>query len=107
MTDAEKAAARLAELESTVKGYETKEQIATWKAEVAEATGVPAAALSGSTLEDLQAHAEILKPLIAKAEPSDDGKPHIPYRDLSKVLADAPTPSPGLGTLRAAYADSK
>ncbi|MGV8972905.1 MAG: hypothetical protein ACOH10_11335 [Rhodoglobus sp.] len=105
MTDSDKAAARLAELESENLGYKTSAQIATWKADVSTETGVPIAALSGSTLEALQAHAAILKPLITKAEPPvDDGKPHVPYRDLSKVLADAPNPLPGIGTLRAAYA---
>lgn len=64
LTESEKAAQRTADLEAKVKGYETKEQVAKWKAEVAQATGVPAAALSGSTLEDIQAHAEVLKPLI-------------------------------------------
>lgn len=64
MTEAEKAAARTAELEAKVKGYETREQIAGWKAEVATATGIPAAALAGSTLEEIQAHAETLRALI-------------------------------------------
>ena len=106
MTDTEKATARTAELEAKVKGYETAAQIATWKDEVSTESGVPVAALSGSTLEALQAHAAILKPLITKAEPIvvDDGKPHVPYRDLAKVLADAPNPRPGMDTLRAAYA---
>lgn len=79
MTEAEKAAARLAELESKVKGYETKEQIAAWKAEVAESTGVPAQALAGSTKEEIEAHAATLKPLIV----APDGKkgaigPYVP-----------------------------
>lgn len=65
-TEAQKAAERLAELEGKVKDYETREQIAAWKAEVAEATGVPAAALAGSTKEEIEAHAETLKPLIAQ-----------------------------------------
>lgn len=104
-TEEQKRVDENAALRATVKGYETKEQIATWKAKVSTETGVPVAALSGSTLEALQAHAAILKPLIEKAgPPEDDGKPHVPYRDLSKVLADAPNPSPGMGTLRAAYA---
>ena len=79
MTEAEKAAARLADLESKVKGYETKEQIAAWKADVAKATGVPAQALAGSTKEEIEAHAETLKPLIVVP----DGKkgaigPYVP-----------------------------
>lgn len=105
MTDTEKATARTAALEAEVKGFKAEKQIAAWKTTVSTETGVPVAALAGSTLEALQAHAAILKPLITKAEPpTDDGKPHVPYRDLSKVLADGPNPSPGMGTLRAAYA---
>lgn len=65
-TEEQKRAERIAELESKVTEYETKEQIAAWKAEVAEATGVPAAALAGSTREEIEAHAETLKPLIAE-----------------------------------------
>lgn len=104
-TDAQKLTDRATTAEAKVTEFEAAAQVATWKAEVSTETGVPAEALSGSTLEALQAHAAILKPLITKAEPlPDDGKPHIPYRDLSKVLADAPNPSPGMGTLRAAYA---
>ncbi|BDZ40816.1 hypothetical protein GCM10025865_01150 [Paraoerskovia sediminicola] len=105
-TEAQKNADALAAAQARVKEFETREQIAAWKAEVSKETGVPATALAGSTLEELQAHAEVLKPLITKsAEPSDDGKPHVPYRELSRVVADAPAPSPGVGTLRAAYAD--
>jgi hypothetical protein len=77
MTEAEKAAARTAELEAKVKGFETKEQVAAWKKQVADTTGVPAAALAGSTLEEIQAHAETLKPLIASAPPAPRG-PLIP-----------------------------
>lgn len=63
-TEAQKAAERLAELESEVTSYKTREQIAQWKAEVAEATGVPAGVLAGTTREEIEAHAETLKPLI-------------------------------------------
>jgi len=66
-TAEQKAAERLAELEAKVAAYETEKQVAAWKAEVSKDTGVPAAALAGSTLEDIKAHAETLAPLIAKA----------------------------------------
>lgn len=39
-------------------------QIAEWAAEVSKQTNVPAEALRGSTKEELQAHAEELKPLV-------------------------------------------
>lgn len=67
-TEAQKAAERLAAAEAKVKEYETREQIAAWKAEVAEATGVPATVLAGSTKEEIEAHAETLKPLISASQ---------------------------------------
>lgn len=67
-TAEQKAAERTAELEAKVKQYETREQIAAWKAEVSTETGVPAAALAGNTEEEIKAHAETLKPLIAQAQ---------------------------------------
>lgn len=74
-TEAEKQAARLAELEAEVSGYKTREQVAAWISEVAAATGVPAAALRGSTKEEIEAHAESLKSLI-----SDQPTSHRPIR---------------------------
>lgn len=65
-SEAEKAAERLAAAEAKVKEYETRQQLAEWKSQVSQETGVPAAVLAGTTLEDLQAHAEALKPLISK-----------------------------------------
>lgn len=72
-TQAEKDAEALAAAQAKVKEYETREQIAAWKAEVATATGVPAVALAGSTKEEIEAHAETLKPLIATPAPKRPG----------------------------------
>lgn len=107
-TEAQKLADRAAKAEAKAAEYERKEQVAAWKAEVEKTSGVPAAALAGSTLEEITAHAETLKPLIAKpAEPpTDDGKPHIPYRELSKAQAEAPAPTSASERLRAAYAQA-
>lgn len=76
-TEEQKRAERIAELESKVNEYETREQIAAWKAEVAEVTGVPAAALAGNTKEEIEAHAETLKPLIAQPS-STPAAPPVP-----------------------------
>lgn len=76
-TEAQKQAERMAELEAKVKEYETREQIAAWKAEVAEASGVPAVALAGSTKEEIEAHAATLKPLIGQATPTTDPPPAV------------------------------
>lgn len=78
-TEAQKAAELLADLQAKVAGFETRDQIAAWKATVAEASGVPAVALVGSTLEEIQAHAEVLKPLItAKDEKKGAIGPYVP-----------------------------
>lgn len=76
-TEAQRSAEQLAELQARVAEYETREQIAGWKAEVAEATGVPASVLAGSTLEEIEAHAESLKPLIAPPS-STPAAPPVP-----------------------------
>ena len=53
--------------EAQVAAYKAKEQQAEWKAQVSAKTGIPAEALRGSTLEEIQAHADILNPLVHPA----------------------------------------
>lgn len=65
-SEEQKRAEREAALEKELSEYKTREQVAKWKSEVSEATGVPAAVLAGSSLEEIQAHAEALKPLITQ-----------------------------------------
>ncbi|MGX9349175.1 hypothetical protein [Microbacterium sp. KNMS] len=65
-SEEQKRAEREAALEKELSEYKTREQVAKWKSEVSEATGVPAAVLAGSSLEEIQAHAEVLKPLITQ-----------------------------------------
>lgn len=67
-TEAEKTAERLAALEAENAEFKKREQVAAWRAQVSEETGVPAAALAGDSLEALQAHAEVLAPLISKPQ---------------------------------------
>ena len=67
MSETEKAAKRTQELEAQVAAYKAKEQQAEWKTQVSAKTGIPAEALRGSTLEEIQAHADILKPLMQPA----------------------------------------
>lgn len=66
-TEAQKQADALAAALAKVQQYEAREQIAKWKDEVAQATGVPANVLAGSTKEEIEAHAATLKPLIDQA----------------------------------------
>ena len=67
MTEAEKSAARLAELESTVKGYQAKEQASEWAKEITQGSSVPPEVLRGSTREELEAHFASLSSLITNA----------------------------------------
>ena len=53
---------------------EAADALATVRDEVAKAAGVPAAALRGTTKEELQAHAEALKPLLRGPVLPDPGK---------------------------------
>lgn len=63
---AEELEATKAELDSLKRDAQVRE----WTAEVSKETGVPASALRGSSLEEIQAHAEELKSFIGqKAEP--------------------------------------
>ena len=81
-TEAQRAQDRIAELESENSKYKQREQQAAWRAEVAEATGVPAEALRGSTLEEMQEHAETLKPFIATpSEPEPEKDKPVPTVD--------------------------
>lgn len=64
-TELQKAIERAEAAEAKAAKFETERQLAGWRSEVAAASGVPAEALRGSTKEELQAHADALKPLIA------------------------------------------
>lgn len=64
-TEAQKQADALARAQARIAEYEARDQVAAWKAEVSKETGVPADALAGSTREEIEAHAAVLKPLIA------------------------------------------
>jgi hypothetical protein len=83
-TEEQKRVERENALEKELAGYRTREQIAKWKADVAEATNVPVAVLAGSTLEEIQEHAEKLKPLISQAPikpqpiPGEGAHPALP-----------------------------
>src|SRR5690625_983760 len=68
-TEEQKRAEELEALRAKVTEYATREQIHACKADVSKETGVPANVLAGSTLEEIKAHAEQLRPLIAAQAP--------------------------------------
>lgn len=97
-TDEQKKDELIAELQGRVTGYESEKQVGKWKSEVADATGIPAAALAGSTKEEIEAHAETLKSLI----PKKPGGPVVPG------AGDTPSPKPAddeRGFLRDLFGD--
>lgn len=63
------AVARAEAAEGKVAAFEAEKQLNTWRDEVARETNIPAAALRGTTKEELEAHAAELKPLITGAGP--------------------------------------
>lgn len=67
--DVAEAMARAEAAEGKVATFETEKQVTSWRDEVAKATGVPAAALRGSTKEEFEAHAETLKPFLTGVSP--------------------------------------
>jgi hypothetical protein len=73
-SELEKAQARAEAAEKEAAALKTQKQIASWAEEVAKASGVPANALRGNTKEEIEAHAESLKPLLGKdKDPVVDG----------------------------------
>ncbi|PFG16284.1 hypothetical protein ATK74_0818 [Propionicimonas paludicola] len=74
-TELQKALDRIEATEKELNAFKTEKQsaaakaaqdkqVADWTAEVAKTKGVPAELLKGSTKEELEAHADVLKPVI-------------------------------------------
>lgn len=68
--------------EASVATFEGEKQVTQWRTEVAEATGVPAGILRGSTKEDFEAHAAELKPLLTAQE-----SPVLPHQGKTPTAA--------------------
>ena len=64
MTEQEKAAKHVKELEDKVASYETAKQRAEWKAQASAETGVPADVIEGDSLEAMQSHAKRIHELL-------------------------------------------
>ncbi|MBS5976833.1 MAG: hypothetical protein KIA99_04435 [Actinomyces urogenitalis] len=73
-------------LRAKVAGFEHASEVEAWKRQVSTDTGVPADLLRGDTLEDLQAHAEVLK----KALTSRPRGPYVPDIDKTPEKRDMP-----------------
>ena len=97
--DLKAAAERAQELESEkqaladrVAEFEAKEEQSKLIAEVAKETGVPADALRGTTKDELEAHAEVLKSLVKSTGPVIPGQEKRPQKvedsDEKKVIRE-------------------
>ena len=73
LSEAEKAAKRIKELEAANAAYEAERQQNEWKAQVSKETGVPASLLHGDTLEAMTANA---KAIDQYAHPKPKGMPN-------------------------------
>lgn len=68
-TELQRAVDRAEAAEKRAAEFETAQQITAWKTEISATTGVPAQALRGTTKDELQAHADELKPLLGNRGP--------------------------------------
>jgi hypothetical protein len=106
-TESEKVAERLAAAEKRAVELEAKAA----RAEVAAAKGVPAALLSGSTQEELEASADALiafKGITPEPEAKTDKKTfYVADEGGVPALGKQDNISPGMGSLRAGYAQEK
>lgn len=88
LTRATEAEGRATELEGKVQGFESEKQLAQLRSDVAKEKGVPVAALRGSTKEELEAHADELKPLItAPRGPVIPGQGKTPETTVDSAAA--------------------
>ena len=85
MSEQEKAAKHTKELEAKLAKYEAEKQQHEWCVQVAKKTGVPADLLRGSTLDEVQAHAESIKQYLQNNKTSDQTGAGTPAGYAPKV----------------------
>ena len=94
LSEAEKTAKHIKELEAKNAAYEAEKQQNEWKTQVSKETGVPIALLHGSTLEEMQANGKALADYIAeKTKPkvhasSESNQPPAPSDTSGDWLRD-------------------
>jgi hypothetical protein len=76
------------ELATKLQTYEAEKERATLVSEVAEAKGVPASALRGTTRDELEAHAEVLAELIKPSGPVIPGQERTPDKVTENPLRE-------------------
>lgn len=85
MSEQEKAAKHTKELEAKLAKYEAERQQHEWCVQVAKKTGVPADLLRGSTLDEVQAHADSIKQYLQNNKTSDQTGAGTPAGYAPKV----------------------
>lgn len=94
LSEAEKTAKHIKELEAKNAAYEAEKQQNEWKTQVSKETGVPIALLHGSTLEEMQANGKALADYIAeKTKPkvhasSESNQPPAPSGSSGDWIRD-------------------
>ena len=94
LSEAEKTAKHIKELEAKNAAYEAEKQQNEWKTQVSKETGVPTGLLHGSTLEEMQANGKALADYIAdKTKPtvhaaSESNQPPAPSGSSGDWLRD-------------------
>lgn len=84
-SELEKADKHTKELESKLAKYEAERQQHEWCVQVAKKTGVPADLLRGSTLDEVQAHADSIKQYLQNNKTSDQTGAGTPAGYAPKV----------------------
>lgn len=85
MSEQEKAAKHTKELEAKLATYESERQQHEWRVQVAKKTGVPADLLRGSTLDEVQAHADSIKQYLQNNQQPDQNGSGMPAGYAPKV----------------------
>lgn len=85
MSEQEKAAKHTKELEAKLATYEAERQQHEWCVQVAKKTGVPADLLRGSTLDEVQAHADSIKQYLQNNQQPDQNGSGTPAGYAPKV----------------------
>ena len=100
-TALEKAQERAEKAETKVKAFEKEAQRKQWIDEVSQKTGLPASVLRGDTLEEIEAHAQTLKPYFERTSApivkSDDMKSNTTTAGASPADALMKVVHQGLG----------
>lgn len=92
-THASQLETQVTELNEKVTGFEQEKELAALIKDVAKAKGVPAEALKGTTEDELNAHADVLKTILQPSAPVIDGQakspdetPVDPMREFARNL---------------------